>query len=69
LAATEERAEIARLLPKSEVAKLLGISPRSLYRLVADGKFPAPIKLGQLSRWRQSDVQQWIVSQSAQTGR
>jgi excisionase family DNA binding protein len=65
LAATEETAGIARLLSKKELARLLGVSPRSVDRLVAAGQLPRPIKVGALSRWRRDDVEQWIASQAA----
>lgn len=44
------------LLRKWEVCDLLRISPASLYRRVADGTLPKPVKLGGLSRWPQSEI-------------
>lgn len=44
------------LLKAREVAEMLSISIPSLYRRMADGTIPPPIKLGQLSRWARSDI-------------
>lgn len=44
------------LLKAGEVAKMLNISVTSIYRRMADGTIPRPIKLGGLSRWAQSDI-------------
>ncbi|BEO50322.1 MULTISPECIES: helix-turn-helix transcriptional regulator [Serratia] len=30
-----------------------------IYKLIADGKFPKPIKLGRMSRWRAEDYYNW----------
>lgn len=44
------------LLKAREVAEMLSISVPSLYRRMADGTIPQPIKLGQLSRWARADI-------------
>lgn len=44
------------LLTAREVGKLLRISQASLYRRMADGTIPKPVKLGGLSRWPQSEI-------------
>ena len=49
------------LLKAEEVADMLAISTRSLYRLVsAPGKFPKPVKLGGSTRWREAEVVAWV---------
>jgi prophage regulatory protein len=48
------------LIPASEVARLLGISKRTLWRLLSAGKLPAPVRLGNNVRWRLDEVEQWI---------
>ena len=40
------------LIPASEVARLLNISKRTLWRLLSAGKLPAPVRLGNAVRWR-----------------
>jgi predicted DNA-binding transcriptional regulator AlpA len=48
------------LLAVDSVASLLGISSRSVWRLVSAEEFPPPIRIGGLSRWRKKDVHDWI---------
>ena len=44
------------LLTAREVGSLLRISQASLYRRMADGTIPKPLKLGSLSRWPRSEI-------------
>lgn len=44
------------LLTSREVGAILRISQASLYRRMADGTIPKPVKLGGLSRWPQSEI-------------
>ncbi|MHB8863461.1 MAG: helix-turn-helix transcriptional regulator [Pirellulaceae bacterium] len=48
------------LISAPELAKILGISARSVWRLLSAGKLPAPVRLGGAVRWRRSDVLAWI---------
>jgi len=52
--------KIDRLLNMKEVIKIVGIKKSTLYNLIKKDKFPKPIKIGNLSRWRLSDIQNWI---------
>ena len=52
---------LAVLLDVKEVAKLLGCSPRHVYRLSDSARMPPPLKIGALARWRRSDVEQWVA--------
>ncbi len=51
-----------------EVAKLLGVSPRSVWEWANNGKFPQPIALGRLRRWRLADVENWLAQQPTGKG-
>ncbi|AHK20253.1 AlpA family protein [Yersinia ruckeri] len=42
------------------ITRLLGVSDKWIYRLIKDGAFPKPIKLGRSSRWLQSEVEAWL---------
>lgn len=44
------------LLKAKEVAGILQVSVPTLYRRMADGTLPKPIKLGSTSRWPQSEI-------------
>jgi prophage regulatory protein len=49
-----------RLLRLAEVSTMIGLKRSSIYRYVAEGHFPAPIKVGERSvRWRLVDVLAW----------
>lgn len=45
---------------------LVGFSRSTLWRRVADGTFPSPIKLSPgVTAWRHSDVLEWIADPTA----
>jgi predicted DNA-binding transcriptional regulator AlpA len=44
------------LLKAREVADFMQISIPTLYRRIADGTLPKPVKLGSLSRWSRSEI-------------
>lgn len=51
------------------ITRLLGVSDKWIYRLIKDGIFPKPIKLGRSSRWLKSEVEAWLqerINQSRQ---
>lgn len=45
------------LLSAADVAALLNVSRKCVYSLVHSGRLPAPVQVGNRSRWRQADVQ------------
>ena len=49
------------LLTAAQVADLLGVSTRTLWRLRSAGSVPAPVKLGGSVRWRGGELHQWIA--------
>ncbi len=51
----------APLLDVHQVARLLGISPRSVWRFAQSGKMPASVSLGRAQRWRSKDLGDWIA--------
>jgi len=50
------------LISATELADLLQISTRTLWRLRSAGKLVEPIKLGGSTRWRLDEVQKWIAA-------
>jgi len=48
------------LLSVKDVAKLLGISPRQLYRLHSAGKIPLPIRTLGRPLWNRKELESWI---------
>lgn len=51
-----------KLLRDRDLARTLNISVRSVWKLVADGELPAPIRLGRSTRWREHDIARWLES-------
>ncbi len=51
----------ALLLKAEEVALMLSVSTRTLWRLVSTKKFPEPVRVGGSTRWRTTDVENWIA--------
>ncbi|MCC6228407.1 MAG: helix-turn-helix domain-containing protein [Phycisphaerales bacterium] len=54
------------LLRAADVAALLAISVRCVWRLVASGDLPRPIKLGGSTRWRACDLEAFIAEAGAE---
>lgn len=48
------------LMDARKVAKLLGISLRTLDALAARGEAPAFIRIGHARRWRMAEINTWI---------
>lgn len=53
------------LLHLAEVCRLVGIGKSQLYRLIAAGDFPAPVKIRRSSRWLSSEAHAWIQVQAS----
>ncbi|EQA9811045.1 AlpA family transcriptional regulator [Klebsiella oxytoca] len=42
------------------LTKLTGLTDKWFYKLIKDGAFPKPVKLGRSSRWLKSEVESWL---------
>lgn len=42
------------------ITKFTGLTDKWFYKLIKDGTFPKPIKLGSSSRWLKSEVEKWV---------
>ena len=51
-------------LDVNEVAQLLGVSKRTVYRLLDAGQIPKPLKLGNATRWRRTDIELFVKAGS-----
>ena len=51
---------MAEMLSVRDVAALLKLSTRQVYKLVACGRMPQPLKVGRSTRWRSADIAAWI---------
>lgn len=59
--AKAELANNSELLTSQQVANRLAVSVRTLWRLVAAGKFPQPVRYNRkLVRWKNAEVARYI---------
>lgn len=50
-----------RLVKLDEVKRRVGLGKSMIYRLIQEGKFPAPYKVTPLaSRWSDQEIRAWI---------
>ncbi|MER1936842.1 AlpA family transcriptional regulator [Providencia rettgeri] len=42
------------------ITRLTGLTDKWFYKLIQEGEFPKPIKLGRSSRWLKSEVEDWL---------
>lgn len=52
------------LLTYNETAEHLRVDRSTVYRLVAEKRLPAPIRVGQSPRFRRSDIEQYVATQA-----
>lgn len=66
-AANNEQIEkqVDMLLQLPEVCRQAGFGKTAIYRMMKEGTFPEPIKIGPASRWSQIEVQAWIEQRKA----
>ena len=57
------------LLTRQQVEKIVGIKRSTIYKLMRQGSFPEPIRIGPGSvRWHKSELEDWINTQPKATG-
>jgi excisionase family DNA binding protein len=49
-----------QLITVDELSKLLGMSKRTVWRLLSVGQVPRPVRIGRSTRWRLDEVRRWI---------
>lgn len=42
------------------ITEFTGLTDKWFYKLIKEGEFPKPIKLGRSSRWFKSEIEQWL---------
>lgn len=48
-------------LRRKDVERLVGLGRSSIYKMVADGKFPKQVRIGSRAvAWRSDEIEQWI---------
>lgn len=53
-----------KLLTMQDLCQNLNLCKATIYRFIREDGFPAPLKFGAASRWREVDVQAWIEARS-----
>jgi len=48
------------LISARELAGLLAASETTVWRALASGRIPSPVKIGRLTRWRMGEIRDWI---------
>jgi len=56
-----------QLVDMSFITTYTKMSDKWFYKLISDGVFPNPIKLGRRSRWLKSEVATWMQQRIAQS--
>ncbi|PHI32254.1 helix-turn-helix transcriptional regulator [Budvicia aquatica] len=44
------------------ITEFTGLTDKWFYKLMSEGKFPKPIKMGRSSRWLESEVKSWLMA-------
>lgn len=60
----DREARLPHMIDVREVASILRISTRSVWRLVATGDLPQPARFGRSARWRLTDIEACIESRT-----
>ena len=56
--------QTTRFIRMSELKDKVALSRSQIYRLIQQGEFPEPIKLGKkISVWTDSEVEEWMSKQ------
>lgn len=53
-----------RLVDTKQAAAMLGCSSKHVRNLVDRGEFLPPIRIGNLLRWRATDIDSWLAKQA-----
>ena len=56
-----ESRDAFRLLTVEQVAEMLGIKPRTVWRMLSRKTFPEPRRFGGNTRWEEHRIRDWIA--------
>ncbi|WP_196093874.1 AlpA family transcriptional regulator [Citrobacter sp. Res13-Lact-LER2-35-b] len=56
-----------KMVDMAFITHFTGLTDKWFYKLIKDGDFPKPIKLGRSSRWMQSEVEAWLQNRINQS--
>ncbi|CAI1962838.1 helix-turn-helix transcriptional regulator [Serratia quinivorans] len=55
------------LIDMTFITTFTGMTDKWFYKLIQDGDFPKPIKLGRSSRWFKNEVETWMQQRIARS--
>lgn len=58
---TKNSKESALLVTAKELAEMLSVSPRHIWRMKASEKLPRVIEIGNCVRWKLVDISDWLA--------
>lgn len=53
---------LPQMISIDELSGILGMSKRTVWRLLSVGRIPEPVRIGGSTRWRLDEVRRWIDS-------
>jgi predicted DNA-binding transcriptional regulator AlpA len=53
------------LIRLCDVARIVGLRKSQIYKLIAAGEFPSPVKIGRASRWSAAEIAGWVQAKLA----
>ncbi|MGA4650092.1 helix-turn-helix transcriptional regulator [Citrobacter portucalensis] len=56
-----------KMIDMAFITGFTGLSDKWFYKLIQEGLFPKPIKLGRSSRWLKSEVEEWVQKRIAES--
>ncbi|HGY3714680.1 TPA: helix-turn-helix transcriptional regulator [Citrobacter gillenii] len=51
-----------KLVDMKTIVEFTGLSDKWFYKLISEGLFPKPIKMGRSSRWLEREVKAWMLA-------
>jgi len=68
VAQTDHSLGNARLIRLGAVQERVGMGRTAVYKLIKDGQFPRPVKVGAASAWIDVEITRWIEQLAASRG-
>jgi len=66
--AYEENPMVPTILRRTELEQRLGLSRSSIYKMMDDGEFPRPFKIGRRAvGWREEDIETWLMAMQGES--
>jgi prophage regulatory protein len=56
-----------KMVDMAFITEFTGCSDKWFYKLIQEGLFPKPIKMGRSSRWLKSEVEEWVQKRIAES--